>query len=212
MDNNPICIIAGMGRGISRSVARRFASEGFAVGMIARDESLLKQLEDEIPNSRGIAADAGDEQALRATIRAFGRASVLVYNASAGHAGPPTELEIESAVADFRVCALGALSAVQEVAPAMRSRGQGTILLTGGGLALSPSAQVASLSMGKAAIRSLAFSLAEELEPHGIHVATVTICGFVQPGTHFDPDSIGEVYWALHSQKPGAFEREVVYR
>lgn len=201
-----------MGRGISYAVARRFASEGFAIGMVARDEELLRELERELPGSRGIAADAGDETSLRAAMREFGPVNVLVYNPSSGSGGPATGLRVEDAIADFRVNALGAAVAVQEVVGEMRARGKGTILLTGGGLALKPMAQLASLSMGKAAIRSLAFSLAEELEPSGIHVATVTVCGFVQPGTHFDPSNIAAVYWDLHQQPHGQFEREVVYR
>jgi NAD(P)-dependent dehydrogenase (short-subunit alcohol dehydrogenase family) len=85
-------------------------------------------------------------------------------------------------------------------------------LLTGGGLALSPSAQYADLAIGKAGMRSLALSLAEELEPHGIHVATVTVAGGVQAGTYFAPELIAEVYWRLHAQLRGSWEREVVYR
>jgi short-subunit dehydrogenase len=212
MDTQPNCIIAGMGRGISYAVARRFASEGFAIGMIARDGSLLRQIETEIAGSRGCTADTGDEKGLRAAVRELGPAEVLVYNASAGHAGPATTLDIEDAVRDFRVCALGAVAAVQEVVPHMRSQRRGTILLTGGGLALKPASDLASLSMGKSALRSLAFSLAGELEPSGIHVATVTVCGFVQSGGRFDPGKIAEVYWALHRQEPDQFEREVIYR
>jgi len=94
----------------------------------------------------------------------------------------------------------------------MMEAGHGTILLTGGGLALAPLADLASLSIGKAAVRSLAFSLAEELEPAGIHVATVTICGFVQEGTHFSPDRIAAEFWRLHQQSPGQFETEIAYR
>lgn len=212
MTTQPLCTIVGMGRGISYSVARRFAAEGFRIGMVARDAGLLAQLEVEIPGSRGVAADAGDESSLRSALGELGAAEVLVYNASSGHSAPPSSLAIEEAVADFRVNALGAVVAVQESAAAMRATGKGTILLTGGGLALGPMAQVASLSMGKAALRNLAGSLAEELEPFGIHVATITVCGFVQPGTHFDPDRIADVYWTLHQQSRGHFEREVIYR
>jgi NAD(P)-dependent dehydrogenase (short-subunit alcohol dehydrogenase family) len=212
MDTQPLCTIVGMGRGISYSVARRFAAEGFRIGMIARDAALLKEVEAELPQSRGVAADAGDEAALRSALRQLGAPEVLVYNASAGHTATPSELAIEDAVADFRVNALGAVVAVQESVAAMRAAAKGTILLTGGGLALGPMAQVASLSMGKAAIRNLAFSLAEELAPAGIHVATVTVCGFVQPGTPFDPDLIAAVYWDLHQQSQEQFEREVIYR
>ena len=66
--------------------------------------------------------------------------------------------------------------------------------------------------MGKARLRNLCFGLAAELEPAGIHVATVTVAGFVQPGTDFDPDLIAEKYWELHNQPLGAWEDEIIYR
>ncbi|NJL35119.1 MAG: short-chain dehydrogenase, partial [Chloroflexaceae bacterium] len=89
---------------------------------------------------------------------------------------------------------------------------RGTILFTGGGLALDPYAQYASLAIGKAGLRSLTYTLGAELEPQGIHVATVTIAGTVQPGTFFAPDLIAEQYWNLHTQAPGTWQREIVYR
>ena len=212
MKEKPLCTIVGMGRGISYSIARRFAEEGFAIGMVSRDEAGLHEFESEIPGSRGIVADAGEEHSLRAALRQLAPAAVLVYNASSGHAAFATELTAEDAIADFRVNVLGAIAAVQETVPAMREAGKGTILITGGGLALQPMASLASLALGKAALRNLAFSLADELEPAGIHVATVTVCGFVEPGTRFAPEKIAEEYWRLHVQPQGQFEREVVYR
>ena len=56
----------------------------------------------------------------------------------------------------------------------MRAAGRGSILLTGGGLALDPTGWLpaASLAVGKAGLRSLAFSMHKELAPEGIHVGT----------------------------------------
>jgi short-subunit dehydrogenase len=215
----PVCAIVGMGRGVSLGAAKQFASAGYAIAMVARDPKLLHDLESELNASgaaaRGIAADAADEIALRrafAAIRDFGTVEVLVYNASASHAALPGALTTADALADFRVNVLGALISAQEVIPAMRAARRGTILFTGGGLALQPSAQLASLSVGKAAIRSLALAFAEELEPAGIHVATITICGFVEPGARFDPQLIGEKFLEIHRQPAGEWQRELVYR
>jgi hypothetical protein len=69
-------------------------------------------------------------------------------------------------------------------------------------------ARVASLSIGKAGIRSLAFTLNEELAPQGVFVGTVTICGYVKPGTFFDPDRIAESYWQLHERRE---TREIIF-
>jgi short-subunit dehydrogenase len=212
MNTAPLCTIVGMGRGISYAVAQRFAREGFRIGMISRNDAALREFETQISGARRIVADAADEAALRAAVRDLGPAHVLVYNASAGHAGPPSQLTTRDAVADFRVNIVGVLAAVQETLPAMRNAGAGTIFITGGGLALSPMANLASLSLGKAAQRNLAFSLAEELEPTGIHVATITVCGFVQPGTRFAAENIAEEFWRLHAQPAGQFEREVIVK
>jgi NAD(P)-dependent dehydrogenase (short-subunit alcohol dehydrogenase family) len=212
VSDQPQCTVIGAGPGIGLAVARRFAAEGFSVGLISRDELDLSALAAKLPSARYAVADAGDEAALTPALRKFGPASVLVYNVSAGRPGLPTSLERAGLIADFDVNVGGLLVAVRETVPAMRIAGKGSIFITGGGLALTPMAQLSAVSVGKAAQRSLAFSLAEELEPAGIHVATVTVCGFVRPGTHFDPDTIAGEYWRLHTQPAGAFEREVIYK
>jgi short-subunit dehydrogenase len=119
-------------------------------------------------------------------------------------------LDAEKLMQDFRVNVAGALVAAQQVIPHMKAQRQGTILFTGGGLALQPHPKYASIAVGKAGIRNLSFSLAAELESAGIHVATVTIAGIVRPGTALDPDRIAEEYWRLHVQSPGKFQREAV--
>src|SRR5690606_25266287 len=48
---------------------------------------------------------------------------------------------------------------------------RGTILLTGGGLALEPYPRWVTLAAGKAALRTLAINLHKELLPEGIHIA-----------------------------------------
>ena len=214
------CVIVGAGPGIGLAVARRFAREGFHLALLARRAEAVQQYSTELAASgavaRGLAVDVLGEASIAGAFAEVtaqvGAPDVLVYNVAASHAGLPSALAAEELVQDFRANVVGALLCAQQVLPAMRARGAGTILLTGGGLALSPSAQYAALAIGKAGMRSFTLSLAEELEPAGIHVATVTIAGGVQVGTHFDPDLIAEVYWRLHAQQRGSWEREVVYR
>jgi short-subunit dehydrogenase len=134
-----------------------------------------------------------------------------VYNAAVLRPGRASALPPEQLTSDFLVNVAGALVAVQTVLPAMRQRGSGTILLTGGGLALNPSPELASLAIGKAGIRSLAYSLFQELKPQRIHAATVTICGTVQDGTHFSAERIAEEYVWLHRQEPDNWTPEVIY-
>jgi short-subunit dehydrogenase len=123
-----------------------------------------------------------------------------------------TGVGAERFAADLDVSVVGAFTAAQHVLPAMRARSAGTVLLTGGGFAFEPIPEMASLDVGKAAIRNLAFSLHADLKDSGVHAATVTICGTVAPGTPFDPDRIADAYWQLHVQPTGAFERELQFR
>lgn len=218
--NQPVCAIVGFGSGVSLGVAKAFGNEGYALALIARTPTKLAAaataLQQQGMTVQTFAADAGQPdalvQAMTQVQAAMGDPEVLVYNAATFTVGQPTTLTVAQLTADWRVNVVGALVAVQQVVPAMRSRGQGTILLTGGGLALNPMADVASLAIGKAGLRNLTFSLAQELASSGIHVATVTICGMVAPGTLFDPDAIAQAYLALHHQPKADWQTEWVYQ
>lgn len=201
-------------------VARVFGKEGYSLALLARNPS---KLEDNAKSLKALgysvysfAADAGDElslvQALTKVQSELGDPEVLIYNAATFTFGKPSTLNFDALTSDFRVNVAGALVAVQQVLPAMKANRKGTILLTGGGLALNPFADVSSLAIGKAGIRSLAFSLAQELASSEIHVGTVTICGTVEPGTHFDPDAIAQSYLTLHKQPLTEFETEIIYK
>jgi len=216
----PTITIVGAGPGVGLAVARRFAREGFRVALVARRPDALAEYTAELARAgyeaHGFAADAGDEASLRKAFadikEKLGGSRVLVYNAAVLKMAPPSQVRVEDFVHEFRINVAGALVSAQAVLDDMKAAGAGTILLTGGGFALSPMAQFASLAVGKASIRNLAGSLAGEFEPLGIHVATVTICGIVKAGTHFDPDQIAEAYWTLHAQEAGKWEREIIYR
>ena len=188
--------------------------------MLARRADRLAEFEKGLQSAgvsaHGYAVDLAVEAQVRGTFQKMegelGPAGVLIYNASAGHPGRPTSLSERVLLADFRVNAVAPLWCVQEVLDGMMEAGSGTIVFTGGGLALTPQTDFASLSIGKAAVRSLAFALAQELEGTGIHAGTVTICGYVQEGTYFSPERIAEEMWRLHNQPAGQFETEIVYR
>jgi short-subunit dehydrogenase len=124
----------------------------------------------------------------------------------------PTQVPVERLVEEFRVNVAGALVAAQQIAPAMVKARKGTILFTGGGFAYEPAMKYASLSLGKAALRSLTYTLAQELGTHGVHVATVTVHGFIQTGTRFDPQRIAQAYVWLHRQPKGHFDIEKIHK
>jgi NAD(P)-dependent dehydrogenase (short-subunit alcohol dehydrogenase family) len=212
----PVCAVIGIGPGLGAALARRFASGGYAVLGLARDPGKLVTW----PGLTPWRADAADAAGLAAALRegavaAGGPIDVLIYNAyrATMATNGPSSLDPAEVVEDFRVNVAGALAAAQAVLPGMRAAGRGSILFTGGGLALYPTGwlSAASLAIGKAGLRSLALTLHAELAPAGIHAATVTITGQIQPGTGFAPDTIAESFWALHADPPEKFRAEIVF-
>ena len=202
-------LFIGMGPGNGMSVARRFGREGFEILMVARDPEKLTEyaaeLEKEGVASSSFAVDIADKLAFRELLTEIVAQhpdiSIMHYNASAFNPALPSEIDLDTFMADLNINIVGALLSAQAVLPAMRARGAGTIFLTGGGTALDAPANLASLGVGKAGMRSLAFTLAKECKDYGIHVATITICGMIQPGTQLAPEIIAENFWKLHQDR-----------
>jgi NAD(P)-dependent dehydrogenase (short-subunit alcohol dehydrogenase family) len=215
-----VCAVIGAGPGIGLAVARRFGREGMKVALLARRGPEMERVAGELVSAgieaKGHACDAERAHditdALQAVVHDLGPVTCLVYNAAVPKPGGPLEVGLEQLVRQFRVDVGGALVAVQRVVPHMKTSRRGTVLLTGGGLALEPWPQMTALSIGKAGIRSLALCLHKELKVHGIHAATVTVDGLVEKGGKLDPDAIAAVFWELHQQPQGAFEAERVLR
>lgn len=214
-----LCTIIGAGPGLGAAIAARFASESFDIALVARNREGLDAI---IESDEGLAAcgcafpgDVADTASLAHAlqeIRAWrGESDVLVYNASQMLPDEASSLTSENLLTSMRINVGGALDCIQDTLPAMRSRRSGTILLTGGGLALEPYPDWASLGAGKAALRNLAIGLHKELKPDGIHVAIIAICGIVEPGGPLDPRSIADLYWDVHAEPIEEVRREVVY-
>lgn len=214
-----LALVVGAGPGIGQAVGRRFGREGFRVVLASRRPkrvariaaTLAKEDIDAIPLSVDVSDLAALHDALKGVALEYGDPEVLVYNAAHGPAVKPTNIEPDALVDSLCVNVVGALVSAQVVVEHMRGHSRGTVLFTGEGHALSPHPEAAVLGMGKAALRNLTFSLAQELEPHGIHVATVTVTGTIAPRTPFDPKFVAEAFWDLHCEPAGEWSTELVF-
>ncbi len=213
-----IAVVVGAGPGMGLALAQRFGAEGFTLALIARRPEALatyaSELRTQSITGAGFAADIADEQSLRdafAAIRAqLGDPDVLLFNASSNPAGRPYEISAGEVLDAYKIGALGALISAQEVLGAMRLRGTGSLLFTGGGLALKPWPPSTALAMSKAALRNLVASLATDLSGTDIRVGSVLINGLVgKPG--FEPQAIAEQFWQVHAAPAGEFGHELIY-
>lgn len=227
-DSLPVALVTGVGPGTGAAVARRLATGGYAVAMLARSGERLKALAAEIPHSRAFVCDVTDTAQLDttlATVRAeLGEPEVLIHNAVGGAFG--NFLEIEAAVLErnFKVNTLALLELAQRLAPAMIAAGRGAIVVTGNTSALRGKAQFVGFAPSKAAQRILAEAIARELGPKGIHVAYVVIDAVIDlawtrerfAGRSDDffikPAAIADEIWHLLQQDRSAWSFNVELR
>ena len=210
IDNRHLLLVgAGPGRG--EAVARRFANDGYRVTLVARSTDGLAGLADRLADTGAqidtVAADASDPEGLGARMAELynkrGAPGLIIYNAVMGAPDKLLSSTVEHLQTAFAVDVIGAIVVTQVAAPAMREAGSGTIIVTGGGFADNPIPALATISLGKAALRSAATMLGADLEPDGIRVATLTIAGQIVAGTAFDPENIATRYWeVVHSDGP----------
>ena len=210
VDNRHLLLV-GAGPGLGIAVARRFADGGYRVTLVARSTDGLRDLADGLGGSGAridtVAADASDPEALGARMtelyREQGAPGLIIYNAVMGAPDKLLSSSVEHLQTAYAVDVIGAIVLTQVAAPAMRAAGSGTIIVTGGGFADHPIPALATVSLGKAALRSAATMLGADLEPDGIRVATLTIAGQIVAGSAFDPEKIATRYWeVVHTDGP----------
>jgi short-subunit dehydrogenase len=193
------------------AVARRFADGGYRLTLVARSsdglDNLAKGLADTGAQIATVAAHASDPNRLRARMAELynerGAPGLIIYNAVMGAPDNLLTSSVEHLQIAYAVDVIGAIVVTQVAAPAMRASGSGTIVVTGGGFADHPVPALATVSLGKAALRSAATMLGADLGPDGIRVATLTIAGQIVAGSVFDPETIANRYWdVIHSDSP----------
>ncbi|MFO1089458.1 MAG: SDR family NAD(P)-dependent oxidoreductase [Hyphomicrobiales bacterium] len=218
-------LIAGAGSGLSASIARRFAQNGYKVSLAARSAEKLSALAKEI-GGHAYACDVSRkvdvDRLFREAAGAAGIApDVVVYNASGRVRGPFLTLDAAAVEQALAVTAYGGFLVAQAALPAMVEARRGVLLFTGASASVKGYAKSAPFAMGKFALRGLAQSLAREFQPQGIHVAHVAIDGGIAvkgapptnpPEATLDPDAIAETYFHLATQPRSAWSFETELR
>lgn len=219
MSTKQSAIIIGAGPRLSLALAKRFGQALGEVALISRDgdrlSALIKELKGIGIGAYGFVADAADLDALakatRDAIAAMAPLKALIYNAATVQPNRPLQLEPINFARELIVDVVAPLAAAQIVAPVLEANGGGSVLFTGGWFATAPSPDMAALSAGKAALRNLTATLAQDLEPKGIRTAVVTISDFLADKGRFAPATIADAYWELHASRAGGRDFELTY-
>ncbi len=202
-------LIIGFGPGLSMAIARRFGKSGYNVGMISRNAEKLEAFQNELAKDNikayYAAADAADTNA---TLHAIGdlkiileRIDVLVYNAVDYRYRYLMEESADDLTRGFRTSVGNAFAAAKMLMPELQ-RNAGSILLTGGGTSLYPNPALATISLGKAGIRNLAYQLNQVGKTVGVFAGTITITGAISADSPVhNPTNLAEKFWQLNEKR-----------
>lgn len=232
-------IPVGVRWGVGGAISQKFAQEGFLTVLTTRTASNAAALQAAIGEQGGesiiVELDLSDYDSISnafAQIREeAGEPDVLVYNAGylEGRDLPPEKellehIPIEMLETAQHISVSGPFLVAKEVLPAMRERGEGTILFSNNSSSLRGKKRYTgqSLYYPRVMMRTLAQALTEEYSEYGVHVANVVIDGTIDsPGTRamprsqqnpellINPVKIAEAFYYLYTQDKSCWTHEL---
>lgn len=203
--------IVGAGKGLGNAIGRKFGANDFRVVLMARNAENLKAYEQEF-KAEGIevytkTVNAADDHALakvlNEAVAEYGTPDVFAYNVGVTLPDSMQEGGISTSVLRdrYQVDVVGAYNCIRQIATDDFAKKNGSILVTGGGLAMYPSAEYLPLSMDKAALRVMVQALHPVMKEKGIFLGTLTVCNVIAKGSSCAPDILAEKYWQQYSER-----------
>jgi 3-oxoacyl-[acyl-carrier protein] reductase len=173
-----VAIVTGGGRGIGRNVALELASAGARVVLVARSRDEIAETAREI-NGRAIGCDVSDRVSVEHMVKLaeseLGPIDLLVANAGTSvDEDAAWELEPDDWWHVFEVNVFGVYLCCRAVIPGMLERGRGRIVNVASGAAYLPGSKSTAYSASKAAVHRFSEALANQLEPRGIPVFSIS--------------------------------------
>lgn len=175
-------LITGASSGIGAALAEACCARGDHVSGLARRAERLEAMAARLPGFTGLAVDASDSTACQAAISDAAAARGVIDTAilNAGIYIPQDGKAIDPAVyrQHMEINYMGVVNGLAAVVPAMVERGRGHIVIVASVTGWRGLPKAAAYGPTKAALISLAESLAFDLVPAGIKVQVVSP-GFV---------------------------------
>ena len=181
--SDSVVMITGAGQGIGEQTARRFAAAGAKVGLIARTESKVAKIRDEIVAAGGdaiaIRCDVSNEEdvinAVKTMEEAYGRIDVLVNNAASFRGGLVEEMSLEDWQYVIRIILDGTFLCCKYTLPGMKERRYGRIINICSAAVSHPFKTYSCYAAAKSGLLAFTKTAQEEIREYGINMNCLTL-------------------------------------
>jgi meso-butanediol dehydrogenase/(S,S)-butanediol dehydrogenase/diacetyl reductase len=188
-----VAVVTGGGSGIGAAITRRFAAEGARLVVTGRRRHVLDEIAAEV-GGIAIPGDAADpahaSEVIEVAVAEFGGVDVVVANAGIDRPGSATEVTDADWHLTIDVNLTGPLMLVRAAIPVMIDRGGGSIVLVSSVNGLANAPRAVAYDASKAALISLARSIAVDFGPRGIRANAVCPGWVVTPMGDEDMDAM----------------------
>jgi short-subunit dehydrogenase len=188
LNTQRVALVTGASSGIGAAFARRLASDGCALILVARRHDMLRQLARELGGAETLAADLTREEDLarvEARILAEPELDLLVNNAGFGTSGRFWETPLDGQERMHRLHVMATLRLTRAALAAMVPRHRGSVINVSSVAGFGQSPGNVSYSATKAWMTSFTEGLDLELRGAGSPVRVQALCpGFTVTGFH----------------------------
>lgn len=183
-----VALITGAGKGIGRATALALAKEGVSLGLIARTQTDLEAVAEDVKaygvtvafETADVASYTDVQEAVENLYKTLGKFDILINNAGIAKFGSFLELPVEEWEKIVNVNLFGMYYVTREVLPKMIEQESGDIINISSTAGEKGGPVTSAYSASKFGVLGLTESLAMEARKHNVRVTALTPSTVVQ--------------------------------